>query len=75
MAAIAVWLIRRVRHDVLSRSDSAIETEQMLRQFEALKAEGKLEDREYRAIRERLRNAKTSEAVQSGKTSGRRPRS
>jgi len=56
MVGIAVWLVRRIRGDVLARRDNRDQAEQMLREFTSMKADGQLDDREYRAIRERLQS-------------------
>ncbi|GAB4141765.1 SHOCT domain-containing protein [Thermopirellula anaerolimosa] len=57
MIGIAIWLVRRIRGDALARRDSQDQAERMLREFASMKADGRLNDSEYRAIRDRLRSA------------------
>lgn len=60
MIGIAVWFVRRIRGDVLAQKDSAEQAEHMLREFTAMRAEGRLDEEEYRAIRDRLRSASST---------------
>lgn len=70
MVGIAVWLIRRIRGEALAQRDSAEQAEHMLREFTSMRAEGRLDEEEYRAIRDRLRSVggtRTSFPSASGK--------
>lgn len=65
MIGIAVWLVRRIRGDALARRDSGEQAEHMLREFASMKAEGRLDEGEYRAIRDRLRSAEGARTASS----------
>lgn len=60
LIGIAAWFVRRIRGEALAQRDSAEQAEHMLREFTTMRAEGRLDDDEYRAIRDRLRSASST---------------